>query len=157
MKKDFAILLVDSAQFYADKNMNTKRKHADENHQVSVYDIEKDRSTAEAFFAEEFSAEAFTGYVGKKSIRKINMDYGIRLTTLQDMLEEIKTIGYMFIYVLPVLDKRAPEYTELQEEIETRVAYGCFADIIVAGGLEVDDISENILEKLAEHLREVIR
>lgn len=79
------------------------------------------------------------------------------MSPMQDVLEEIKTQGYMYTYILPIFDKKTPEYSEMQEEIDARVSYGCFADIMVAEAIDQDDIKDNLLQILAQHLEEVIR
>lgn len=154
MNRDHAILLVDFASFYTTKHgqkrhfFETKihdensEKHVAKNKKHQPYDVkhevEKNRRVMYDYFSEKFfPVEIFVGYTGRKDIKKLKMDHGIKLEYVQDVLEEIKTAGYMFTYVMPLCDRGAIGYDELKGEIEERISFGCFSDIIL-----VEDIKQ---------------
>ena len=163
MKRDCAILLVESAGFFV-KNDGLKRhdfgqKIHDKNNKIHdvKQKIHNEKTAAENYFSERFyPVKVFTGYAGKKDIRRIKMEHGVKLDSVQDVLEEIKTLGYMYTYVIPIFDIRSPDFDELKGEIDTRVSYGCFADIIMAEGIEFEEIHCNPLSMLAEKLEEIM-
>lgn len=72
------------------------------------------------------------------------------VTGVQEALEEVKTAGYMTVYVQPLFLKPGMDTESMYEEIEARVSYGCFTGIIAGTPLpsEAGDF-----DKFAEDLR----
>lgn len=73
----------------------------------------------------------YCGFTDAGSIKRIKRSLGLQADTVQAALERIKTDGFMYTYIIPEVQKNSRDYDILLEEIDARISYGCFSDIIL--------------------------
>lgn len=90
--------------------------------------LEKTVEAAEKDVSEHFEGTKVYRAFSSDSVRKkLRRERGVRVDDVQEALERIKTDGYMQVYVQPVhmIEDSANEC--MREEVDARIACGCYA------------------------------
>ena len=72
-------------------------------------------------------AAVYPSYTDKSVRRKLRRRDGIRTDDVQEALERARTDGFLYIFVQPFYITDCREYRKMLEEVDARIACGCYA------------------------------
>lgn len=82
---------------------------------------------AEFYLQERFApAAVYRAFADRDVRRRLRQKTGVRTDDVQEALERVRSDGFMQVCVLPLYLTDCREYRQVKEEVEARIACGCY-------------------------------